>query len=895
MTTLLPQVREHINAADFQTVAAFLPPAGEGRTLAVSANEKAVILRGGRVVDMFSGGSKPIQMNDEAVIASLRKYQLVIGFGDCSDSHYNFSPTQIHASSPAFRIADGEEIRSMIVAVSFALDRNDRSNVEKLMAVNAANADAITVSDLAASLPELPQFIRTLIAAQSLDGPSIRTADPDRAAGIERQIMFAADAMLREYGVISDGAALNVIATSRDAELSLPEKDREANAEHLLKLANLHREDGRLERQIQSMEKRLETEHIARQTEMMRTEIMEERLKQSRIQSEIERIDPRMGAASASEIPPAFAADGVVVAPNYAPQADSPPTADRSAYWLNMDAAGVTLHKSACVHAQNSADKPSWKGFSTSDDAHDSTDRAIRKCRDCHPQPGDDLLGAVSIHKAAQEGFTQKALELIAAGVDVNRKDPEGSAPLRYAVPDHPEIAQALIAAGADIHAKGDDGDTPLHDAARIGHTEAADALIAAGSNIHAKNDDGDTPLHIAASNDHMETANALIAAGADIHAKTDIGMTPLHHAAGNGHTETAKALTAAGSDINAAEDDISATPLHFAVLHDHTETADALIAAGADINAKTDTGTTPLQVAALNGHAETAKALIAAGADINVKDDEGRTLLQVAALNGYAETAKALIAGGADINAKGSEGWTFLSHAAQNGHAEMVEALIAGGADINANDSVGWTLLHHAGQNGRSEMADALIAAGADVNANDNPGRTPLHMAAGNGHAETAEALIFNGADVNAKGRFGWMPLHLAARNGHAEAARTLIANGADVNAKNVYSRMPLHDAVESGDTETAQTLIAGGANISVKGEYGWSPLHLAARNGYARMAQTLIVNGADVNAKDYSGNTPLDIADRRRPETVQVIINAGGQTSRAEKSSWFGRLFGR
>ena len=57
-TTLLPQIRDHINAADFQTVAAFLPPAGEGRTLAVSANEKAVILRGGRVVDMFSGGAK---------------------------------------------------------------------------------------------------------------------------------------------------------------------------------------------------------------------------------------------------------------------------------------------------------------------------------------------------------------------------------------------------------------------------------------------------------------------------------------------------------------------------------------------------------------------------------------------------------------------------------------------------------------------------------------------------------------------------------------------------------------------------------------------------------------------------------------------------------------------
>ena len=199
--TNLPQVIERVGAGDFQTIAKFIPPQEVGGALAVSANEKALVISGGSVVDMFSGRSQTVPSYAEVMVASLRHYHMAFGFGDCSRSPYNRPPAMIHVPGlPEIEASNGEIIRSMTVAVRFSLIRDDRSNIEKLLSLNAARKDAITVQDLANDIA-LPPFISALFAAMpSSDAESIRFDKP-RADKIRQRILMAANMALGEYGI----------------------------------------------------------------------------------------------------------------------------------------------------------------------------------------------------------------------------------------------------------------------------------------------------------------------------------------------------------------------------------------------------------------------------------------------------------------------------------------------------------------------------------------------------------------------------------------------------------------------------------------------------------------------------------------------------------------------
>jgi ankyrin repeat protein len=78
-------------------------------------------------------------------------------------------------------------------------------------------------------------------------------------------------------------------------------------------------------------------------------------------------------------------------------------------------------------------------------------------------------------------------------------------------------VALELIAAGADVDAKNAHGRTPLLAAALGGHCEIALALAAAGADVDAADDDGETPLYAAAFENHPATVAALVASGADV------------------------------------------------------------------------------------------------------------------------------------------------------------------------------------------------------------------------------------------------------------------------------------------------------------------------------------------------------------------------------------------
>lgn len=96
----------------------------------------------------------------------------------------------------------------------------------------------------------------------------------------------------------------------------------------------------------------------------------------------------------------------------------------------------------------------------------------------------------VDIHTAVVAGNLAAVQQHIAAGSDINAKDPfGGSSPLiSAAVFGKPEIAKALIDAGAYLNFQNNDGSTALHTAAFFCRPEIVKMLLEKGADKTIKN-----------------------------------------------------------------------------------------------------------------------------------------------------------------------------------------------------------------------------------------------------------------------------------------------------------------------------------------------------------------------------------------------------------------------
>ena len=90
------------------------------------------------------------------------------------------------------------------------------------------------------------------------------------------------------------------------------------------------------------------------------------------------------------------------------------------------------------------------------------------------------------------------------------------------------EAIEQHVAAGTDLNAKEPEGSTLLILAAFLGQTEAAGLLVKNGAELEARNNDGSTALLTAAFFCHSETVELLLESGADVNAKNNAGQTPL-------------------------------------------------------------------------------------------------------------------------------------------------------------------------------------------------------------------------------------------------------------------------------------------------------------------------------------------------------------------------------
>lgn len=102
----------------------------------------------------------------------------------------------------------------------------------------------------------------------------------------------------------------------------------------------------------------------------------------------------------------------------------------------------------------------------------------------------------IDIHTAVVTGNLKALQQHIAAGTNINERDPfGGSSPLiSAAVFDKPEMAKVLLDAGADINFQNNDGSTALHTAAFFCRPEIVKMLVDKGADKTIKNKYGATP-----------------------------------------------------------------------------------------------------------------------------------------------------------------------------------------------------------------------------------------------------------------------------------------------------------------------------------------------------------------------------------------------------------------
>lgn len=156
-----------------------------------------------------------------------------------------------------------------------------------------------------------------------------------------------------------------------------------------------------------------------------------------------------------------------------------------------------------CVNSSNSNTKSAARDTlaqSQPESADDSTpDSAPTKTA---TEPASAATPDISLTDAAVAGDIKAIRQHIAAGTDLNERNPEG-------------------------------GSTALIAAASFGQIEAASCLIEAGAELELKNNEGSTALHTAAFLCRKEIVKALLAKGADRNARNNAGLTALDSVAG--------------------------------------------------------------------------------------------------------------------------------------------------------------------------------------------------------------------------------------------------------------------------------------------------------------------------------------------------------------------------
>ncbi len=412
---------------------------------------------------------------------------------------------------------------------------------------------------------------------------------------------------------------------------------------------------------------------------------------------------------------------------------------------------------------------------------------------------------------------------------DVNRRNPDGSTPLQWAVFKGDVVeAKRLLRAGADVSLANNYGATPMSLAAEVGDTEMLKVLLEVGANADSPNPDGQTALQAVARTGNVEAAQLLLDHGATVDAREKWGgQTALMWASARRHPEMMQLLISKGADVNARSIDRDYQR------HVTAEGRPKSLDSG---------GLTPLLYAARENCGACVDVLLRNKADIDLPDPDGVSPLLLAIMNANWDLAKQLIAGGADVNQ-----WDIYGEAPLITAVDLRNRVDGGRASIDpTNTTRGLAIVN------------LLLERGADPNMQ----------------------LFFKPANVRGGGTTftrGATPLIRAATNGDLEVVKILLAHGADATVYMADRQTPIHAAIAGRATEPQaveliKVLQKAGTDVNVialvnhpEEIRGGTALHYAVRKRYKDVIKLLASFSIDMNAVDQDGLTALDYTQSR------------------------------
>lgn len=178
------------------------------------------------------------------------------------------------------------------------------------------------------------------------------------------------------------------------------------------------------------------------------------------------------------------------------------------------------------------------------------------------------------ILQAANMGETDKVVDLLRRGMDVNTVDREGNSLLMIAArTNNLGLARFLLDNRANPERRNPHGDSALMLAAMLGHQELVALMLERNPEL---NHAGWNALHYAAYSGHAGIIALLVAAGSDVNLKAPNAQTALMLAAKNGHFEVVRILAGARADV-ALRDPVEGSALDMARKAGHSQIANFL------------------------------------------------------------------------------------------------------------------------------------------------------------------------------------------------------------------------------------------------------------------------------------------------------------------------------